>query len=45
MDNFDLGQIKNVLEKSKNLSQRSANLWRLIFNLKKRQNFMSQEIL
>ena len=33
--NFDSRRIKNVLQKSRNLSQRSANFWQLIFNLKK----------
>jgi len=34
-ENFKLNQIKNVLQQSKNLSRKSANFWRFIFNLNK----------
>ncbi len=34
-DNFSLGEIKNTLFISKNLSQKSANFWQLIFGLDK----------
>ena len=34
-ENFDLNMIKTVLANSKNLSQRSANFWQLVFNVKK----------
>lgn len=34
-NNFDLTEIKDVIYKSKNLSQKSANFWQLIFNLKR----------
>ncbi len=33
--NFNTSEIKNVICKSKNLSQKSANFWQLIFNLKR----------
>lgn len=33
--NFNISEIKNVICKSKNLSQKSANFWQFIFNLKR----------
>ncbi len=34
-ENFKLNEIKKVICQSKNLSLRSANFWRIIFNLNK----------
>lgn len=34
-ENFKLNQIKNILQRSKNLSRKSANFWRFIFSLNK----------
>lgn len=33
--NFNISEIKNVICKSKNLSQKSANFWQFMFNLKR----------
>ena len=34
-ENFKSNEIKKVIQQSKNLSPRSANFWRFIFNLNK----------